>query len=194
MVTKPWRFSLKKVILALFIALASVCVVAQEDVKAGKTMTKVYESVEVVVNNLSGRIQGDQFIVEGYIYPAGTTDGSNGINADGTPEFPDQLLGLWTCNGWFATLRDESITPVSARTWQTFEFDLVNVGNNMISTHGFEQLQLSSVMTRPVSAASGVFADKGGVQTQSIIGINPTGGPNYLSTFSVTYDAPFKNQ
>jgi hypothetical protein len=44
---------------------------------------------------------GTSFITHGYIYPAGTLSESNGVNADGSPEFPDQVLGEWVCRGWF---------------------------------------------------------------------------------------------
>ena len=43
---------------------------------------------------------GNEFITEGYLYPAGTLNGTNGVNPDGTPEFPDKVIGRWNCRGW----------------------------------------------------------------------------------------------
>ena len=44
---------------------------------------------------------GNAFITRGYIYPAGTLTESNGTLEDGSPEFPDLVLGEWVCRGWF---------------------------------------------------------------------------------------------
>ena len=37
---------------------------------------------------------GNAFVTQGYIYPAGTLDGTNGVNADGSPEFPELVKVL----------------------------------------------------------------------------------------------------
>lgn len=185
---------MKKAIFSLFIALTSLCVFAQDSSPAGKNVSKEYLAVEVAVNNLSGRVNGDQFIVQGYIYPAGTLTGGNGVLADGSPEFPEAVLGIWLCDGWFLTARDETLTPAGARTVQTFEFDLINLGNNMIVSYGFEQLALAALSTRPVIGATGLYNGRAGVQNQSILALNPTGGPNYSNVFIETYDIRFKNE
>jgi hypothetical protein len=44
---------------------------------------------------------GNPFVTQGYIYPAGTLTDSNGVNPDGSPEFPDKVLGEWSCSGFF---------------------------------------------------------------------------------------------
>ena len=44
---------------------------------------------------------GNPFVTQGYIYPAGTLTDSNGVNPDGTPEFPDKVIGEWSCSGYF---------------------------------------------------------------------------------------------
>src|SRR3712207_7801 len=44
---------------------------------------------------------GSAFITQGYIYPYGTLNGSNGVLANGKPEFPTKVIGEWTCRGWF---------------------------------------------------------------------------------------------
>ena len=40
---------------------------------------------------------GNPFLTPGYIYPAGTLTDSNGVNPDGSPEFPEKVIGEWTC-------------------------------------------------------------------------------------------------
>jgi hypothetical protein len=44
---------------------------------------------------------GNPFITQGYIYPEGTLNGSNGVLPDGSPEFPEEVIGEWICSGWF---------------------------------------------------------------------------------------------
>jgi hypothetical protein len=44
---------------------------------------------------------GNPFVTEGYISPLNTLNGSNGVNPDGSPEFPDKVIGKWTCRGWY---------------------------------------------------------------------------------------------
>ena len=54
-----------------------------------------------------GPVFGDYFMQEGLIYEAGTLAancaGGNGcgLNPDGTPEFPEAVIGKWTCYGSF---------------------------------------------------------------------------------------------
>ena len=45
---------------------------------------------------------GNAFITQGYVYPAGTLDGGvEGTLADGSPAFPDKVIGTWTCDGYY---------------------------------------------------------------------------------------------
>ena len=43
---------------------------------------------------------GTPFVTQGYLYPEGTLNGSNGVLPDGSPEFPDDVIGTWTCYGY----------------------------------------------------------------------------------------------
>ena len=42
---------------------------------------------------------GNYFVTQGYLYPEGTLNGSDGVLPDGKPAFPDKVLGEWTCYG-----------------------------------------------------------------------------------------------
>ncbi len=44
---------------------------------------------------------GNSFVTRGYIYPEGTLDDSSGVLPNGEPEFLDQVIGEWSCRGWF---------------------------------------------------------------------------------------------
>ena len=51
----------------------------------------VFDTAIVDANGMPAH--GSTFITQGYIYPAGALNGSNGVLADGSPEFPDKVLG-----------------------------------------------------------------------------------------------------
>lgn len=62
---------------------------------------------------------GNAFVTQGYIYPEGTIKGSNGSLKDGKPEFPDKVIGEWTCcrqiiySGWAG--RAKAAAPTGGR-------------------------------------------------------------------------------
>lgn len=71
-------------------------------------------------NNLSDQgphpYYGASFVVFGTIYAGGLfaeQGNDSGLNTDGTPEFPDSVVGTWICRGWFVgdSNGDGSITP-----------------------------------------------------------------------------------
>jgi hypothetical protein len=65
---------------------------------------------------------GNAFITQGYIYPEGTLDGGNGALADGQAEFPELLLGEWTCRGWFVGDAAHATTGPMVITTQVYGF------------------------------------------------------------------------
>ena len=64
------------------------------------------------------------FMTQGYIYPEGTLTEDNGVNPDGSPEFPDKVLGQWSCWGWY--LGTEA--PAGTARWLTTH--LVSFGDD----------------------------------------------------------------
>ena len=56
----------------------------------------VYAAAPVFDDNMPA--YGNAFITQGYVYPAGTLDGGvEGTLKDGSPAFPDKVIGTWTC-------------------------------------------------------------------------------------------------
>ena len=44
---------------------------------------------------------GSSFITRGYLYPVGTLKGDgDGTNEDGSPQYPDKVIGEWICSGY----------------------------------------------------------------------------------------------
>ncbi len=185
-----------KAALTALVLLAGASVLAQD---YEKEITRVVVEVDVAVNGTTiQRTTGaGGFVIEGYVYPSGTLDASNGINPDGTPEFPDLVIGHWTCQGFtFLTRPQTGSSPIVAgsNTKQTFELDLDNFGNDMIFTQGFEIQNFGAVDTRAVTGGTGQYIGRDMLQLQVLGGINATGGPNYINRIVQVYRIAFKNK
>ena len=67
---------------------------------------------------------GNAFVTQGYIYPAGTlSDGAEGVNPDGSPAYPDLVIGTWTCDGYFVGDGMRTETGAIVITRQVHQFD-----------------------------------------------------------------------
>ncbi len=122
---------------------------------------------------------GAAFITEGYIYPAGTLtcadNECNGVLEDGSPEFPDKVLGTWTCRGWH--VGDGSRTTTGPWVVTTQLFDLgTTPGAEMIVTDGFEYSDFNKEFQRAITGGTGEYASILGTQTQELLGWNTSFG------------------
>jgi len=124
-------------------------------------------------------LRGGYFVTEGYIYESGTltcADGScNGVLYDeagnASPEFPDSVIGTWTCYG--VHVEDAATLESGAIVVTTQIFDLgESVGSDMIVSDGFELIDLDTPFSRAITGGTGDYAGAGGVQTQTFIGLN----------------------
>ncbi len=114
---------------------------------------------------------GSAFITQGYLYPVGTLDETDGINPDGTPEFPDKVIGTWVCRGWiYGDIDNEDGLPTAVTT-QIFELNEA-YGNKTIITDGFEYMASGSIFSRAITGGTGDYRGVSGQQTQEILGIN----------------------
>jgi hypothetical protein len=100
---------------------------------------------------------GNEFVTEGYIYPAGTLNSTNGVNEDGSPEFPDQVIGRWVCRGW-------------------------HVGEGAKTA---KLVDLNVPIQRAIIGGTGPFAEARGEATQTMIGFNQLNGVNLRFTIRV---------
>ena len=122
---------------------------------------------------------GNSFVTQGYIYPEGTLDGSNGVLADGSPEFPDQVLGEWTCRGWFIGDGAHTTTGPWVITTQVFTFS-----DTMLVTDGYELADIDVPAARAITGGTGLFSGTGGEGAQTLLGFNTTEGANLRLTLS----------
>jgi hypothetical protein len=118
---------------------------------------------------------GATFITSGYIYPAGTLDGSNGVNADGSPEFPDQVLGQWVCRGWFVGEGARTTTGAMVITSQIYNFG-DSLGQATLTSDGYELADVGVEIERAITGGTGPFASAGGVARQTFLGFNASEG------------------
>lgn len=112
---------------------------------------------------------GNAFISQGYIYPAGTLDaGTTGVNEDGSPAFPDLVLGTWTCDGYFVGEGGNATTGVWIISRQVFTFD----DGDTIVTQGTEIVDAGVENLRPITGATGDFTRYDSGLYQTLLGFN----------------------
>ena len=112
---------------------------------------------------------GNVFVTQGYIYPEGTLDGGvEGTLADGSPAFPDKVLGTWTCDGVFVGdgMYTETGTMLISR--QIFEF----ANGDVIVTQGAELVDENVPVARVIAGGTGDYAGLGGVMNQTLLGMS----------------------
>lgn len=123
-------------------------------------------------------IRGTTFVTEGYLYADGTLTCDEGAcdgvvyDADGNPapEFPDQVVGTWTCYGTFT---GDATTTTGPLLVSTQYYDLGDgPGADMIATSGWELADIGVPVSRAITGGTGDHAGASGVQIQTILGFN----------------------
>jgi hypothetical protein len=126
---------------------------------------------------------GNAFITQGYIYPAGTLTDSNGVNPDGSPEFPDEVIGEWSCTGYFIGEGAHATEGAWVYSTQLFAFgDNPDTGAETIVVTGYEGIEVGTIVTGAITGGTGSYATAIGDADQELLGINnpelPTMGIN----------------
>lgn len=111
---------------------------------------------------------GNPFITQGYIYEDGTLDGgAEGTLPDGSPAFPDKVIGRWTCDGYFVGEGARTTTGAMVMTRQIFEFDT----GEILINQGAELADIDVAAPRVVTGGTGVFAEIGSEMRQTLLGM-----------------------
>jgi hypothetical protein len=111
---------------------------------------------------------GNAFVTQGYVYPAGTLDGgAEGTLADGSPAFPDKVIGTWTCDGYYVGDGFRTQTGTVVITRQVVVFD----DGDMIITQGPELAETDVAITRAVTGGTGNYADAPVEIRQTLLGM-----------------------
>ena len=125
---------------------------------------------------------GSGFVTVGYVYPAGTLNGSNGVREDGSPEFPDKVLGEWTCYGWMVGDGMHTMTGPIVATTQIFRLDEGYAGATIV-TDGFELADINLPVERVVTGGTGQLQNATGKQVQVLTGMTEYMGVNLRVEF-----------
>jgi hypothetical protein len=127
---------------------------------------------------------GSAFITQGYIYPAGTLTESNGVLEDGSPEFPDKVLGEWTCRGWFVGEGAHAKTGPMVVSTQIYNFG-ETLGAEMLVTDGYELADIGVAIDRAITGGTGQYLGAYGEAHQTFLGFNASEGVNLRLEFDV---------
>lgn len=112
---------------------------------------------------------GNAFVSQGYIYPTGTLEAETaGVLEDGSPAFPDLVLGTWTCDGYFVGEGANATTGVWVISRQVFAF----ADGDTIITQGTEIADAGVENLRPITGTTGDYADIDGGLFQTLLGFN----------------------
>ena len=137
----------------------------------------------------AGPAAGASFVVQGVIYPAGTlaaNGASSGLLSDGTPAFPDKVIGTWTCQGHFIGEGFAAQSGPFVVTTQHFDLDVDAPGAETLVTHGIELIDLDVPFKRAILGGTGKDFDRAeGEATQEAVGVNATGLFNFTFTFEL---------
>ena len=128
---------------------------------------------------------GNAFVTQGYIYPYNTLTDSNGVNADGSPEFPELVIGEWTCRGYFIGNGVNTETGPWVITTQHYDFydeqgyapNQQSGDKNMISD-GYEIIDLNVFGKRAITGGTGPYSRARGEAKQKLLGFNASEGVN----------------
>ncbi len=116
---------------------------------------------------------GNPFITQGYLYPVGTLTKSNGVNPDGTPEFPDRVIGEWTCTGYFIADGAHTTEGSWVYTTQLFAFgDDPDSGAHTIVVTGYESGIPGTTVTGAITGGTGRHESVLGESDQTFLGMN----------------------
>lgn len=126
---------------------------------------------------------GATFVTQGYIYPAGTLDGGvEGTLADGSPAFPDRVIGTWTCSGFFVGDGFHTRTGDVVITRQVYQF----ADGDILISQGPEVIDAGVEVARVVTGGTGDYARVGPGMRQTMLGMSEGYGVRLV----IELDAP----
>jgi hypothetical protein len=139
----------------------------------------IFDDLNLFEDGMPG--YGSAFVTQGYIYPVGTLNGTNGVLANGEPEFPDLVLGEWTCYGWMIGEGAQTQTGEWVISTQVYKF---NDGSTLV-TDGFEIVDFEQPVSRAITGGTGEFRGVSGEQSQILHGFTDQMGVNVSVEFHV---------
>ena len=131
---------------------------------------------------------GSSFITRGYLYPKGTLSCDNGscsgTNADGSPQFPDKVIGEWVCEGYMINDAAHAKSGKWVLSTQYFEFTGES-GTQLLVTQGYELADVDVAISRAISGGAGEYRDARGESEHVLLGLNASEGVAVRAKLSV---------
>lgn len=184
------RFNLAALVIAL-VALVAVAPSAYASLAArdsGRGATIEFEVAEDMTRFVFDQdvtyddglpADGSAFITRGYLYAPGTlnctAEGCNGVNADGSPEFPERLIGEWICSGYMINDAGHATGGVWVFSTQFFQFGNTPGAETLVS-QGYELADVGVAISRAITGGTGRYRDARGEGQQTMLGLNVTEG------------------
>jgi hypothetical protein len=128
---------------------------------------------------------GSAFITRGYLYQPGTLSGDgDGVNEDGSPQYPEKLIGEWICSGYMINDAGHAKGGVWVVSTQFFQFG-TTPGAETIVSQGYELADVGVAISRAITGGTGQYQDARGQGQQTMLGLNATEGVNLRVTLNV---------
>ena len=132
---------------------------------------------------------GNAFVTEGYIFPYGYLDTNQGVGEDGQPINPKDVIGRWTCRGWF--VGDGAKTVTGPWVISTQLYDLGETpGSLTLVTDGLELVDKNVPGARAVSGGTGAYQLARGQALQTLLGHNTSEGVDLRVEITVVAPQP----
>lgn len=153
-------------------------------------MSRFYFDDAPVFEEDSFPAAGNAFVTEGYIYPHGFLANQEGTTVDGQPAHPDEVLGTWTCRGWFVGQGAHTTEGPAVVTTQLFTFydepgyAPGKIGRTTLTTDGFEAMDPTPIV-RPVTGGTGEYLGYRGEAEQVMFGLNESFGVELRIDFAL---------
>jgi hypothetical protein len=165
---------------AALVAVASIAQITAEDgvlrFEAAENATRFVWSQQPVHDD-GLPAYGNAYITGGYLYPAGTLTDRNGVNPDGSPEFPDKVVGAWICRG--THIGDGAHTETGPWVIST---QLYNFGDGWgevtLISEGFILADVGVTAKRAITGGTGPYAGARGEVQETMLGFNASNGTN----------------
>jgi hypothetical protein len=120
---------------------------------------------------------GSSFITRGYLYEAGTLSGEDGVNADGSPQYPDKVIGEWICQGYMINDAGHATGGVWVFSTQFFQLG-DEPGAQTLVSQGYELADVGVAISRAITGGTGEYKSARGQGEQTMLGLNASQGVN----------------
>jgi hypothetical protein len=121
---------------------------------------------------------GSAFITRGYLYPVGTLKGDgDGVNKDGSPQYPEKVIGEWICQGYMINEAAHAKTGVWVFSTQFFQVGNTPGAETIIS-QGYELADVGTAISRAITGGTGQYENARGSSEQIMLGLNASEGVN----------------